>query len=101
MGGLKKEEESITGVARPSDAELLRRAIVYAKPNVGMASRQRWACVKDVFGVGSTTATILCREAGVDPDEELTGIMCEGCPLEDETDEPMDDATRYAVLGSM
>ncbi len=83
MGDLSKEE-SITGIARPNDTELLRRAIVFARPPAGKVGYPRWACVRDVFGVGSTTGTILCREAGINPDEYLDGELCEGCPLEDE-----------------
>lgn len=78
------KEESITGVDRPSDQELLRRAIVYAKPERGTMCVPKWVCVKDVFSVGSTTANILCREAGVDPNEDLNGVLCEGCPIDDE-----------------
>lgn len=79
--------ESITGIARPSDRELLRRAITNARPPRGACQVQRWVCVKNVFGVGSTTATILCREAGLDPDEELSSPPCEGCPLDEEDEE--------------
>lgn len=75
--------ESITGVARPSYRELVRRAIINARPPVGIMSKVRWACVRDVFAVGSTTATILCVAVGLDPDENLEGSVCEGCQYED------------------
>lgn len=78
MGDLKKEE-SITGCDRPSDTELTRRAIVNARPNRGQVNVMRWVCVRDTFAVGSTTANILCAEAGLDPDEMLDGGYCEGC----------------------
>ena len=32
---------------------------------------QRWILVKSVFGCGSGVAYALCREFGLDPDEEL------------------------------
>ena len=35
------------------------------------ASGPRWSFVMDVFGVGSTAAKIMCREAGFDPDETV------------------------------
>jgi hypothetical protein len=83
MGNLSREE-SITGVARPSDTELLRRAITYVKAPMGTFGQSRWSCVASMLQVGSTTAIILCREAGVDPDEPLDGGMCEVCPFGEE-----------------
>lgn len=47
--------------------ELVARAIRLAKPRRG--SSPRWVLVRDLFGVGSTTATQLCREHGFDPSE--------------------------------
>lgn len=73
------KEQSITGVSRPSDSELLRRAIVYAKPGRGTGVKLRWSVIMDIFSVGSTTAIILCNEAGVDPHEEMVRDHCEGC----------------------
>jgi len=80
--------KSITGIDMPSDSELLRRAIINARPQRGQTQVQRWVCVKDVFAVGSTTAMLLCREAGLDPDKLLDGTLCEGCPLEEWDDDP-------------
>lgn len=42
----------------------------------GIASRKdlrmvTWAAVSQVFGTGSTSATALCRRAGIDPDLPL------------------------------
>lgn len=45
-------------------------AVHNAKPECG-AEMARWVCVRNALGVGSTTATALCREHGVDPDEVL------------------------------
>lgn len=81
------QEESITGIARPSDQELLRRAIINAKPSTGSKDVPRWVCVRNVFSVGSTTANILCREAGINPDELLSSPCCEGCPYDEEQEE--------------
>lgn len=33
--------------------------------------KQRWALVRDAFGVGSGVANALCRRYGLDPDEYL------------------------------
>ena len=77
------EKENICGVARPSDRELLRRAISNARPERGESKAVRWGDVMRVFGVGSTTAHILCREAGIDPEELRDGSRCEGCPIDE------------------
>lgn len=74
------QEESITGVDRPSNHELVRRAIKNVKPPRGASLYQRWVAVMYLFAVGSTTAFILCNQAGVDPDEYLPERYCEGCP---------------------
>ena len=77
--------ENIRGVVRPSDKELVRRAMQNLRAPVGTIYQLRWVSVKDVFAVGSTTAVHLCKEFGHDPDESLPGSMCEMCPLaEDE-----------------
>lgn len=61
---LAPERESITGVIRPSDKELVERAV----RNARRPGYQKWAGVMDVFAVGSTSAQALCREFGLDPD---------------------------------
>jgi ribosomal protein S13 len=35
----------------------------------------RWLAVRDLFGVGSTSARYLCREFGLDP-EAIVGMSC-------------------------
>lgn len=55
----------------PTDTALLHRAIRRARPALGKGPLPRWAVVRDLLAVGSTTADRLCREAGVDPDEEV------------------------------
>jgi len=54
-----------------TDADLIRRAVQSAGrdgPRV-----PRWAAVRRVFSLGSTSATHLCLAVGVDP-EEMVGI---------------------------
>ncbi len=53
-------------VPNHSAEELLRRAVI------GCRSRRypRWHMVKETFCLGSTYAALLCRWAGVDPDEQ-------------------------------
>jgi ribosomal protein S13 len=31
--------------------------------------RPCWAVARDLFGIGSTAASLLCRELGIDPDK--------------------------------
>lgn len=52
-------------------SDLLRRAV----KNAGHDSprRVRWAHVRDLFCTGSTTAIALCRQYGLNPDEEIGG----------------------------
>lgn len=49
--------------------ERLEFIIKRAKPT--KQSAPRWVVVRDLVGVGSTTATEICRYYGLDPDEEL------------------------------
>ncbi len=67
--------------------DLLRRGVCRVgtrRPGL----RWRWVAVRDLLGVGSTTATILCRWAGVDPDEKVgtalpaEGDTCDVCGME-------------------
>lgn len=56
--------------------ELIKRAV---EAPAGWQPRQpRWSAVGCVFSVGSTTATNLCREFGVDPDDERPWADDEG-----------------------
>ena len=54
--------------------ELVERAVRNARPFQGV-DRPRWACVRDVFGVGSTRAKALCRQCDLDPDAILSAAM--------------------------
>lgn len=46
--------------------------------------RPKWAHVKDVFAVGSTSAAYLCRRFGFDPDDQTGGCAeCKGDFSED------------------
>jgi len=84
-------EESITGVDRPSDRELLGRAVTLAKPERGRINQPKWVCVRNVFEVGSTTANLLCSEFGVDPEKLMDGGYCEECPISDDDEESADN----------
>lgn len=53
-----------------TERELLERVM----RNIRATTRYRqprWVLVKDAFGCGSGVANALCREFGLDPDEEL------------------------------
>lgn len=60
-----REMDDLAMAILPSADELVMRAIRNARPRPGAP---KWAAVRDVFAVGSTTATALCRRAGIDPD---------------------------------
>jgi hypothetical protein len=62
-----------------SYAELIERAISYAKPT-DHPSAPRWRAVMGVFHFGSTSARKLCERFGYDPDEMLQGSD-EICPM--------------------
>lgn len=79
-GAARAEALAVTGL---SDHELLRRAIVHVTSGES-PPRSRWSHVGRTFGVGSTSATALCRRFGVDPDD-LIGLA------EDEDEEGSDD----------
>lgn len=49
--------------------ELVERAARNARPKV--RKRYRWAVLMDVFACGSTVAWNICKEFGLDPDEEI------------------------------
>ena len=55
-----------------SDEELIRRAVLYPAHPLGV-DRARWAIVRDVFAVGSTTAASICRRFGANPDDMIQG----------------------------
>ena len=58
--------------------ELVERAVRNAKSHKAGDS-VRWAAVADVFAVGSTMATELCKQYKLDPDEQISGVRCLGC----------------------
>ena len=68
---------------RPDDNELLMRAIRNATPPPGRKDFPRWACVRDIFEVGSKVAMQLCLEAKLNPHEYLDGPVCDVCPVDD------------------
>ena len=47
--------------------QLVKQAASFSTPKKGKAPR--WVVIKDVFCVGSTVATEICRKCGLDPDE--------------------------------
>lgn len=55
----------------PDDNELLRRAVERARSKSTLAVHPRWAAVRDVFMLGSTSAKALCKRFGVDPDQAV------------------------------
>ncbi len=60
------------------DIDLFRWAVEHAGHNA-IKKAPRWAHVKDVFGVGRSTAWGLCEGFNVDPDEEAG--LCAACYL--------------------
>lgn len=53
-----------------TDSDLVERAIRNVRPRFN--GNPRWVAVRDLFAVGSTSATMLCRRFNLDPDEDLT-----------------------------
>lgn len=53
------------------ERDLISRALHNMEPIRGRRHLPRWAVVAYRFGVGSTVASALCREFGLDPDEEI------------------------------
>jgi ribosomal protein S13 len=47
--------------------ELVKQAASFSTPKKG--KHPRWWVVMNVFGVGFTTATEICRACGLDPDK--------------------------------
>lgn len=45
--------------------DLLRRSLKSSKV---LKTRENWSHVSKMVGIGSTTATLLCKEMNVDPD---------------------------------
>ena len=68
-----------------TDAGLVERAV----RNAGRTGlpRPRWAAVRDVFAVGSTSGRLLCRRYSLDPDEDV-GIAPDADLLDTLTTEP-------------
>ena len=48
---------------------MIRMAIKNAKPE--KRSQARWVLVRDLFGIGSTSAIEICYRLGLDPHEEV------------------------------
>jgi hypothetical protein len=61
-----------------TDNELINRAVKGARPRI-CGPAERWVCVKDTFGLGSTYAIELCRLYGLDPHETVDGPRCLAC----------------------
>lgn len=58
-------------VADMPDEVLLRRVMLNACRPVKRGGQPRWVRVADLFALGSTYATQLCRRFGLDPDERV------------------------------
>lgn len=55
-----------------SDEKLMERAVTFPR-NLAMQDRARWAIVRDIFCVGSTTAHAICKRFGANPDDIVKG----------------------------
>lgn len=80
--------------------ELLRR-ILRALPRVlnYRYSGIRWSAVGAVAGLGSTSATELCRWAGLDPDDEIGLTQWEALEQALMYEDEMDDDEWERVMG--
>lgn len=58
--------------------ELVERAVRCARPT-RTTDAPRWVAIMDTFGLGSTSATQLCREFNLNPHEIVPGARC-SCP---------------------
>jgi hypothetical protein len=54
-----------------ADDELLKRAVTNARSRNRRGYHYRFAAVMDLFLVGSTYATLLCHQFGLDPEEKV------------------------------
>lgn len=63
---------SLADVSSIPDTELLWRAVRAARARHGARKHPRWIAVMEVFALGSTFASQLCRRFGFDPDEVVT-----------------------------
>lgn len=76
-----------------ADNEIAERDLIHGVmrnlqgPAGNTYGRPRWAIVTDVFAIGSTSARALCREFGLDPDEQLKRPDI----VDDEDDEEQDE----------
>jgi len=61
-----------------SDADLVKRAVRNAKPNIN-GTAPRWVAVMDTFGLGRTYAYELCRLHDLNPDDPIEGARCISC----------------------
>lgn len=64
-------EIAVADVNDISDEELLGRAVRNARDKRSRGRVARWAIISDLFALGSTYSSQLCRRFGVDPDEEV------------------------------
>ena len=55
------------------DAELVRRAVMFAGTAPGDPRQPRWVLVRDLFQIGGGYAQRLCQRFGLDPDERPGG----------------------------
>lgn len=67
-------------MSKPTNDDLLKRAIKNAPAPPGRKDFPKWAAVRDLLCVGSTTANELCTWAGVNPDLYIDGPVCDVCP---------------------
>ena len=67
--------------------ELVHRAILNVKAPIGTVHYTRQFCVRDAFGIGSSSAYNLCMEFGFDPDEVIKGQVCDVCSEREDEEE--------------
>lgn len=73
--------DALTGSLEFDFEELVKRAVLNARPQNVNGTTAKWFAVSLTFAVGSTRARELCNWAGVDPDREILGPFCD-CEIE-------------------
>jgi len=59
--------------------DLLKRAILNARPDKVNGTAPRWVAMCDAFAVGSSVAWDLCKAFDLNPDQQMSGPICETC----------------------
>jgi hypothetical protein len=88
-------DELVKAEAKVRALEALIKQAVSYPINANQTPLPRWACVRNMFGLGSTRGTQLCKDFGVNPDDEIDGHPCQVC----EDEQPL--ASRDEGQGSI